>query len=150
MANWRGAGHAVRRRMGAKSSHMDSLGIGARVNIPTPEEALAGMALVGSPRVPMGTSVLDNIRNVAVRPALKGTLVPRGGAQAGEPGWATGIRQNIPQSESLGAAYRIGAIVPPLTCPSAGATQANGRIVPPSVSREDSWGDGINGAYMGY
>ena len=151
MANWRSAGHAVRRRMGAKSSHMDSLGsIGARVNIPTPEEALAGMALVGSPRVPMGNSVIENVQAVGARPALRGTLVPKQGAQAGDPGWATGIRQNIPQSESLGAAYRIGVGIPPMTDPSAGATQANGRIIPSSVSREDSWGDGITGAYTGY
>jgi hypothetical protein len=34
--------------------------------------------------------------------------------------------------------------------PEAGATTANGKIIPSSVSREDQFGDGMQGAYAGY
>lgn len=147
MANWRSAGHAIRRRGGAPSSHMDSLGsIGARVNLPTPEEAIAGMARVGSPRVPMGNSVITDARAI---PPLRGTLVPRGNTAAGDMYGPTGSRSNVMQ-ESLGASYRVSAFTPPMTSPEAGATQANGRIIPSSIQRMGSFGDGINGAYAGY
>lgn len=149
MANWRSAGHAVRRRMGAKSSHLDSLGIGARVNIPTPEEALAGMARVGSPRVPMGLSAITDFANANAVPPLHGTLVPKKGAQAADPTPPTGHRENVAW-ESMGASHRVTVSTPPLTDPAAGATQANGRIISPSLDRGDSWSDGMSGAYAGY
>jgi len=126
---------------------MESLGsIGARVNLPTPEEAIAGMARVGSPRVPMGNSVITDARSI---PPLRGTLVPRGNTAAGDMYGPTGSRANVMQ-ESLGASYRVTAFTPPMTSPEAGATQANGRIIPSAIQRMDSFGDGINGAYAGY
>jgi hypothetical protein len=150
MSNWRSAGHSDRRRGGSPSSHMDSLGsIGARVNLPTPEEAIAGMARVGSPRVPMGNSAITEFANAKSIPPLRGTLVPRGNAAAGDMYGPTGSRGNVMQ-ESLGASYRVSAFTPPMTSPEAGATQANGRIVPSAAQRMDSFADGINGAYAGY
>lgn len=151
MANWRSAGHALRRRMGAKSSHMDSIGIGGRVNLPTPEEALAGMARVGSPRVPMGNSAITDFANAKGVPPLRGTEIPKKGNAKGGAAWEgpTGHRNNIPQ-ERLGSSHVVTAVVPPLTDPAAGATQANGKIVPSALSREDSFIDGQSGAYAGY
>ena len=149
MANWRSAGHAIRSRMGAPSAHSQSTGIGARVNLPTPEEALAGMARVGSPRVPMGN---DAIPSPNVRPAMRGTLVPKAGEiKGGSSAWegTTGHRANVAQ-ESLGASYKVNVSTPPMTSPEAGATTANGKIVPSAINREGSFGDGINGAYVGY
>lgn len=154
MANWRSAGSAVRRREGAPASHMDSMGVGARVSLPTPEEALAGMARVGSPRVPMGTSAITDFANANAVPPLRGELVEKkGNAKGVDPYPVPGltVRENVPAgSERSGASYRINAVVPPTIDPAATATQANGRIVPSSISREDAWGDGMMGAYKGY
>lgn len=148
MANWRSAGHAIRRRSGAPSAHSDSVGIGGRVSLPTPEEALAGMARVGSPRVPMGN---DAIPSPNVVPVLRGTLMPKSGNAKGGAPWEgpTGHRDFIAQ-ERLGAARTVTVSTPPMTDPAAGATTANGRVVPSAIGREDSFGDGINGAYAGY
>lgn len=155
MADWRYTGSAVRRREGAPSSHMDSLGAAPRVSLPTPEEALAGMARVGSPRIPMGMSAITDFANAQPVPPLKGDLVPKTGNAKGDvdpyaiPGME--VRDNVPiKSPKSGAAYRIKAFVPPTTDPAATATQANGRIVPSSMSREGAWGDGMMGAYKGY
>lgn len=118
------------------------------MNLPTPEEALSGMAQVGSPRVPMGNSAIPSPSAV---PPVRGTLVPKKGAQAGDPTPPKANRQNVLAApEKAGAAYRVSVSVPPMIDPAAGATQANGKIVPSSVGRPESFGDGINGAYAGY
>jgi hypothetical protein len=153
MANWRGSGSAIRRRMGAPSAHNISTGIGGRVNLPTPEEALAGMARVGAPRVPMGTSAITDFANAPAVPPLKGDLIPKTGNAKGdvphEP--PTAIKANVPVfSEKSGAAYRIRAVQPPMIDPAAGATQANGKIVPSILGRGGSFGDGATGSYVGY
>lgn len=155
MSDWRSSGSAVRRRAGAPSNHFDSVGSRARVNLPTPEEALAGMAAVGSPRVPMGTSMAHDFQNTSGMP-LRGELVPRGNTQTGGavyenqtvPPASPGLpanRQNIPQ-ERLGAQYRVNAMVPAPVMIEAAATQANGRIVTSSVTREGNFGDSATNA----
>lgn len=152
MSDWRSSGSAVRRRSGAPSNHFDSVGSRARVSLPTPEEALAGMAEVGSPRVPMGTSMVHDFQNTSGTP-LRGALIPRGNTQSGGavyedqtiPPASPGLpatRQNIPQ-ERLGAQYRVSAMVPAPMLAEAAATQANGRIVPSSVQREGNFGDAM-------
>lgn len=148
MANWRSAGHAIRRRMGASSAHSESAGIGGRVNLPTPEEAIAGMARVGSPRVPMGNDVIPH---VGVATPLRGTEVPKtGNAKGGVPfEGPKAVRSNIEQ-ERLGASHTVSVVTPPMIDPAAGATQANGKIIPSAISREDSFGDGLYGAVAGY
>lgn len=149
MSDWRSSGMAVRRRMGAPTNHFDSVGSRGRVNLPTPEEALAGMAAVGSPRVPMGNSVVSDVRNVSGAPT-RGTLVPRKNTQAGAvPPVSPGLpayRDAVPQ-ERLGAQYRVSAAVPAPIMPEATATQANGRIVPPVLHREESFEDSARNAY---
>lgn len=154
MADMRTAGHAIRRRSGATSSHLDAAGVGARVNLPTPEEAIAGMARIGSPRVPMGNSAVTDFANAPAVPPLRGTLVPKGGAQAADPTPPTGMRVSVPyagsQQEHMGASYRIKAVTPPMMSPEAGPTQANGKVVPSSLRRQESFGDGASGAYAGY
>lgn len=153
MTNWRSSGHATRRRAGAPSNHFDSVGIGGRVNLPTPEEAIAGMARVGSPRIPMGMSAILDFANAEVIPPLKGTQVPKTGNAKGATPWGppTGVRENVDfRSERSGASYRVNAVGAPTIDPAAGATQANGRIVPSALAREDSFDDGMMGAYKGY
>lgn len=154
MANWRSSGSAVRRREGAPSSHIDSLGVGARVSLPTPEEALAGMARVGSPRIPMGTSTITDFANANAVPPIKGTLVPKtGNIKTQDPYLVPGlkVKENVAWgSERSGASYRVKAYTPPCIDPAACATQANGRIVPSAMNRSASWDDGSAGAYKGY
>ncbi len=149
MSNWRSSGSAIRRRAGAPSNHFDSVGMRGRVNLPTPEEALAGMAAVGSPRVPMGNSVITDVVNVSGAP-LKGTLMPRKNTQAGQvPPASPGLpanRQNVPQ-ERLGAQYYVSATVPAPVLAEASATQANGRIVTSAVQREGNFGDAASNSY---
>ena len=156
MSDWRSSGSAVRRRAGAPSNHFDSVGSRARVSLPTPEEALAGMAAVGSPRVPMGTSMVHDFQNTSGMP-LRGELVPRGNTQSGgavyedqtvppaSPGMPA-YRQNIPQ-ERLGAQFRVSTMVPAPVLIEATATQANGRIVTSSVIREGNFGDAAKNSY---
>jgi hypothetical protein len=154
MGDWRRSGQAIRRRAGAPASHYESTGIGARVNLPTPEEALAGMARVGSPRVPMGTSAIMEFINAKVIPPLKGALVEKQGNAKGDATYPEPIqasRQNVDyRSESSGAAFRINAFAPPMMSAEATATQANGRIVPPILDRYATFDDGMDGAYKGY
>jgi len=118
------------------------------VNLPTPEEAIAGMARVGSPRVPVGNSAIETAK---VAPALQGTQVPRHNTQSADPALVPGIHgRNAIINENLGAQHSISASTPPLTDPAAGATQANGHMVPSSINRSGSFSDGSSGAYKGY
>jgi hypothetical protein len=80
-----------------------------------------------------------------------GTLVPKKNTAAGDP-YAAGTkvnRVNEPYAgERKGAAYSIKATYMKQTAPEAGMTQANGRIVLPSVVRQkDSWTQGIETSY---
>lgn len=156
MSDWRVSSPAVRRRSGAPNNHYDSVGPRPRVSLPTPEEALAGMARVGSPRIPMGTSMVHDFVNTSGAP-LRGTLIPRGNKQSGgavyenqtippaSPGTPAN-RTNIPQ-ERLGAQYRVSAYVPAPIGPEAAPTQANGRIITSAITREGNFGDAMGNAY---
>ena len=80
-----------------------------------------------------------------------GTLIPKKNTAAGDP-YAAGTkvnRVNKPYAgERKGAAYSIKATYMKQTAPEAGLTQANGRIVSPSVVRsKDSWTQGIETSY---
>jgi hypothetical protein len=80
-----------------------------------------------------------------------GTLIPKKNTAAGDPtGAGTKVnRVNQPYAgERKGAAYSIKATYMKQTAPEAGMTQANGRIVSPSVVRQkDSWTQGIETSY---
>jgi hypothetical protein len=81
----------------------------------------------------------------------RGTLRPiESNASADPAAQGVGIRANRPYAgqERLGAAYGVKASYAPQTEPSAGFTQANGRIVNPSTIRQkDSWSEGIDTSY---
>lgn len=69
-----------------------------------------------------------------VAPALKGTLVKKKGAQAGDPTkMATPSRSKI--TATGGARYGIRVKFQHSTAPEAGSTQSNGRILASSVKR---------------
>jgi hypothetical protein len=80
----------------------------------------------------------------------KGKLMPRKNTAAGDPAITNpGVRANAPyQGERKGAAYSIKATYMKQTAPEAGMTQANGRIVSPSIVRQkDSWSQGMESSY---
>lgn len=87
------------------------------------------------PRVAQG---LDSVKGMQVPSAKpeRGTLVPKKGAQAGDPYiQPVGRRSNV-MYERTGAHYGITArVAAPLVNPEAGATQANGRLFSHAVKR---------------
>jgi hypothetical protein len=97
----------------------------------------------------MGTSAIDAFAHAPAVPPLRGDLRKKGSTAAGDPTPPTGHRDNIAQ-EKLGAAHVVAASTPPMTDPSAGATQANGHIIPSAIRRGDSFVDGGSGARAGY
>ena len=110
----------------------------ASTSIPSPDEALAGMAKIGAPREPM----MNSGTAFTTAPTSAGKLVPKSGnAKAGDP-TAMGTKKNrenvLPSSaERNGAAYSIrGARYTKMTDPAAGETQANGMIVKHAVKRD--------------
>ena len=105
-------------------------------SIPSPDEALAGMAKQG--RTPMNK---DGIKFSSPSASPKaGKLVPKKNTAAGDPYGSKGApRSNVAQTpggERLGAAYSIKASYTKLTDPAAGQTQANGRIIATATKRD--------------
>ena len=121
----------------------------AKSSIPSPDEALAGMAKQG--RTPMGKEGISFTSPSASPKA--GTLVPKKGAQAADPSaQPKGTRPNVPystSSERNGASYGIkGARYTKQTDPSAGLTQANGRIIQGKLNRDRAnYDDGASASY---
>lgn len=118
----------------------------------TVDAALAGMAQVGAPRVPMGTSFASNTMYSSANTGNQ-LVRPRGNVQAGDPtiGTPPAHRQNVMLgADRLGAKYTVftNTVVP--TAPEAGFVQASGKILPPNTVRSrslDSFDDGMNSSY---
>lgn len=152
MANWSDMGHAMRRRMGAPSSHSESAGTMKNRNIDTPEEVIASAAHASSPRRYVGQD-LGGVTNVSAKP-LKGTLVKKKNTQAGDPTIANKAnRKNVSagtasQSERLGARYTVGAKFPAIHSAEASATMANARMIRSVAGRQTP--DFNYGAKSGY
>jgi len=113
------------------------------------DAALAGMAAQG--RTPMGK---DGVKFTSPSASpVAGTLIPKKNTAAGDP-TAMGTKANrvfaagAPGGERKGAAYSVKASYMKPTDPAAGLTQANGRIVSPSVVRStQSFGQGVGTSY---
>jgi hypothetical protein len=97
----------------------------------------------------MGNSAIEAFAHAPAVPPLRGDLRVKGNTAAGDPTPPTGHRANVSQ-ETLGAAHTVTSSTPPMIDPSAGATTANGHIVPSAIQRGDSFVDGSSGAYAGY
>ncbi len=82
MASWTSVGHALRRRMGAPSSHHESAGIAMARNIMTPEEVIASAQHANSARRYVGMDIAKSVE--AVSPE-KGKLMPKKNTQAADP-----------------------------------------------------------------
>lgn len=148
MALWTSMGHAMRRRMGAPSSHHEAAGKSMSKNIPTTEEILASAEHAQSPRRYMGMDAAKSFE--AVSPE-KGTLMPKKNTQAADPTIANKAnRANVSagdaaQSERMGARYRVGVKFPAGVEPAAAMTMGNSRIVPSVSGRQTpNFDDGMN------
>ena len=119
----------------------------AKSSIPSPDEALAGMAKQG--RKPM---MKDGIKFTSPSASPEaGTLVKKKGAQAGDPyAQPMGTRSNVPATgqDRTGAAYSIKGAprYTKMTDPAAGATQANGRVISTAAKRDRANFDSGSGA----
>jgi hypothetical protein len=112
------------------------------------DAALAGSAKQG--RTPMGKDG-RKFSSPSASPTA-GTLVPKKGAQAADPTGSKGTpRVNVPAApggERIGAAYSVKVNYMKPTDPAAGMTQANGRIISPSVVRStESFSEGVGTSY---
>jgi hypothetical protein len=113
------------------------------------DEALAGMAKVGAPRTPMGKGGI-----ATSYPSAKpgGISVPRKNTQAGDPTIANKA-QRTPDittgSDRNGAKHTIVTYLSGNVDPSAGATQANGRIMNATIQRgqSQSFSEGVGTSY---
>lgn len=128
MSDYRKMGHAMRRRAGAASNHMDGAGKKTSVDVPN---VIEQHITAGSAKLSVG--------------AVKGTLVPKKNTQAADPtaGGKSGGRPAILNAggERLGAAYRVKSKYS-VSSPEAAATMANGRIVPSTMGSRQNFSSG--------
>jgi len=110
----------------------------AKSSNPSPDEALAGAASSG--RAVMGREG-TKFSSPSVKPGA-GKLVPKGSEKSVDPAASgTGNKVNIAR-ERTGATYRVTPAYMKQTDPSAGATQANGRIIKSATNRDRTNFDG--------
>lgn len=150
MANFSDMGHAMRRRMGAPSSHLEAAGKSMSKNIPTTEEILASAEHASSPRRYMG---MDAAKLAPSAPS-RGTKMPKKNTQAEDPtSGGKANRSNVSagnaaQSERMGARHRISVKFPAGTEPAAAATMANGRMISSVAGRQaPNFNDGNSSSY---
>ena len=145
MAMWADKGHAMRRREGDPSSHLESAGkSNARVH-QTSDEAYESAGKVMSSRVPMTDGGMSSVDEVN-KSQMKGTLVPKKSTQAADP--TAGGKANRTNIEKIGASYRVTAKVDsPLVDPAVGPTMANSRIVPSVRGRNTNFSGEISSSY---
>ena len=128
MSDYRKMGHAMRRRAGAASNHMDAAGKKTSVDVPS---VIEQHITAGSAKLSVG--------------AVKGTLIPKKNTQSADPtaGGKSGGRPAILNAggERLGAAYRVKSRYS-VSSPEAGATMANGRIVPSTMGSRQNFSSG--------
>lgn len=147
MPSWSDLGHAMRRRMGAPSSHHESVGKDMGKKFLTPEEIIASAEHANSARKYVGTSY-SGVTDISAKP-LKGKLIPKKNTQAGDPTITNKAnRKNVlaknPGSERAGAKFRVVAKMPSVD-PTAGPTLANAKTVPSVAGRQNpNFGDGMN------
>jgi len=127
MATWTSLGHAMRRRMGAPSNHLESAGKKMSKEL-SPEQVVASGA-----RAYMGSDAYK-FNNASGTPAV-GKLMSKKSTQAADP--TINNKANRTNIERAGAQYRITAKMPAQTSPEAGATMMNARTIPSVVGRQN-------------
>jgi len=140
MPSWTSLGHAMRRRIGAPSSHLEATGASMKTNSPTPEDVIASAAHAKSPRRYMGMDA-NNFTNVSAQPGNTMSH-PRKNTQAADPtAGGKANRKNVLSggavaSERMGAAYKISAKFPAVHSIEASATMGNAKTIPSVMGRQ--------------
>ena len=149
MALWTSMGHAMRRRMGTPSSHLEAAGKNMARNIMTPEEVIASAEHKNSARRYVGQSTGGF---EAVKPE-RGTPVAKKNTQAGDPtGSGKANKKNVlvnnaAASERMGAKYRVSASYATVA-PEAAATMRNAKTVPSVMGKQSpNFNDGMGSSY---
>jgi hypothetical protein len=138
MATWSSVGHAMRRRMGAPSSHLESAGKKMSKDL-TPEQVIASGA-----RAYMGNDA-NKFNNVSGNPSV-GKSMPKKNTQASDP--TINDKANRQNVERKGAQFRITAKMPAPTNIEAASTMMNARIVPSVSGRQaPNFDAGMEGNY---
>lgn len=109
----------------------------ARTNLGSPDEALAGMAKVGKPRVPMGTSAAKDVKFPSANETGRAKKVKRQGAQAGDPAVQNAPERPNVMVERMGPAFGVSVNIAAPKMHEAGQTQANGRVFKSAVYRSN-------------
>jgi hypothetical protein len=115
-------------------------------SIPSPEEALAGMAKVGAPRTPMG---LLGVQFSAPSAAPEsGNKVPKNSGKGVDPAIQGKGTRNAVMGEQKGGAYSIGDSYMKQTEPAAGATMQHARLFKSVIQRsKPNFQSGIDSTY---
>jgi hypothetical protein len=139
MAVWTSMGHAMRRRMGAPSNHLEAAGKSMSRDIPTTEEILSSAKHKGSPRKYVGMDVAKTAQPVMPE---RGTAIKKKNTQAADPtagGKANRknkLVNNAAASERMGARYSTSVKFPEGTEPAAAPTMRNARTVPSVMGKQ--------------
>jgi len=141
MAKWTDRGHAMRRRTGAPSNHLESAGPTNGRDHDTAEEQYGMAKNLNSARVSLGDGPIDTPHEVMSpeqNMPQKGTLVAKHNTQAADPtAGGVGHRNNVMYSEKLGASYRVTANTDFTVDPTVGPTMANARVIPSVMGRQN-------------
>lgn len=142
MGKWVDMGHAMRRRMGAPTNHLESAGPTNGRDHDTAEEQYEMAKSNNSSRVSLGEGPIDTAHEVMSpeqNAPAKGTLVPKKSTQSQDPtGYGAGpARTNVLYNERLGASYRVSVPMTATVDPVAGPTMANARTIPSVQGRQN-------------
>jgi hypothetical protein len=150
MALWTSMGHAMRRRMGAPSSHLEAAGKSMDKSIPTTADILASAEHAASPRRYMGM----DMAKVAPSAPSRGTKMPKKNTQAADPtAGGKANRSNViagdaAASERMGARYRLSVKFPAGHEPASSATMRNAKTVRSIQGRQAAnFNDGNSASY---
>lgn len=140
MAKWTDMGHAMRRRIGAPSSHLESAGTDKARDHYTSEEHYEMAKSKNSSRVSLGDGPIDTPHEVMSpkqNAPLKGKLVAKKSTQSQDPtGYGKANRSNVMYNERLGASYRVSVPYTPTVDPVAGPTMASAKTIPSVMGRQ--------------
>ena len=147
MGDWRVMGHGMRRRQGAPSSTHGAAH--ATGGIGMDESAAALGSMVQGARAPIGPDVVGAVLgSIQGNPSHNPDMVrAKYQMQISDPAFGpTNTRVHVVNNstERNGAAFSVKATAAPTLDPSAGQTQAAGKIVPSSFPRTDvAFGAGV-------
>jgi len=148
MAKWTDMGHAMRRRIGAPSNHLEAAGPTNGRSHATSDEHYEMAKTADSPRVAVGDSDVDTHSFISdeqdaddhtgkAAPSMHG-MTPKKNTQYMDPtAGGKANRKNVLYNERMGAQYRVSAPYSPTVDPTAGPTMANARTVPSVQGRQN-------------